>query len=136
MKNFKGVFLIVHIYLYLQILNWWVLFIHETLLVYNLDTFKNCKERKHIIIMIIAIIYIFYLMWYLINNWKLLSGNLQSLLNKSTPPFLLTSPLKSRKVQVSPFLPASKVFQPPFHPSCRKGRTLWIHFQRKGNSKT
>ena len=36
-----------------------MLFIHEKFLVYNLETFKNCKEVKHIIIMIIAIIYIF-----------------------------------------------------------------------------
>ena len=34
-----------------------MLFIHETLLVYKLETFKNCKEAKHIMIMIPAIIY-------------------------------------------------------------------------------
>ena len=30
--------------------------IHETILVYKLETFTNCKEVKHIMIMIIAII--------------------------------------------------------------------------------
>ena len=47
-------------------------FIHETFLVYKLETFKNCKEVKQIMIMTIATIYIFYLI-YLINSWKLLS---------------------------------------------------------------
>ena len=36
-----------------------MLFIHETVLVYKLETFTNCKEVKHIMIMIIVIIYIF-----------------------------------------------------------------------------
>ena len=36
-----------------------MLFIHETFLVYELETFKKCKEVKHIMIMIIALIYIF-----------------------------------------------------------------------------
>ena len=35
-------------------------YIHETLLVYKLEIFKNCKEVEHIMIMIIAIICIFY----------------------------------------------------------------------------
>ena len=46
-------------YLFLKIENWWVIFIHETFLVYKLETFKNCQEVKYIMIMIIAIIYIF-----------------------------------------------------------------------------
>ena len=45
--------------LYLETYNWLVLFIHETFLVYKLETFKNCKEVKHIMIMIITIIYFF-----------------------------------------------------------------------------
>ena len=36
-----------------------VFFIYETLLVYKLETFTNCKEIKHIMIMINAKIYIF-----------------------------------------------------------------------------
>ena len=40
----------------MQIENWWVLHIHETFLVYKLETFKNCKEVKNIMMMIIAII--------------------------------------------------------------------------------
>ena len=65
-------------YLYLQIWNWWGLFIYEKFLVYKFKTFKNCIEVKHMI-MIIAIIYLFlHLMWYLINSWKLLSENPQA----------------------------------------------------------
>ena len=65
----------------------------KSFLVCKLETFKNCEEVKHIMIMIIAIIYIFYLMWYLINSWKLLSENPQvptekihSLLFTHSPP--------------------------------------------------
>ena len=36
-----------------------VLFIHEMFLVYKLETFTNYKKVKHIMVMIIAIIYIF-----------------------------------------------------------------------------
>ena len=36
-----------------------VLLTHEMFLVYELETFTNCKEVKHIMVMIIAIIYIF-----------------------------------------------------------------------------
>ena len=42
---------------------------------FNLETFENCKEVNHIMIMIIAIIYIFYIMWYLMISLKLLSEN-------------------------------------------------------------
>ena len=35
-------------------------YIHETFLVYKLESFKNFKEVKHIMIMIIATIYIFF----------------------------------------------------------------------------
>ena len=42
-----------------------MLYIHEKFLVYNLETFKNCKEVKNIMITIIAIIYIiFYVIFY------------------------------------------------------------------------
>ena len=85
-----------------------MLFIHETFLVYKLETFKNCKEVKQIMIMIIAIIYILYLMWYLINSWKLLSEKPLSL-----PWKKIHSPLKMQKVQVPPFLPTLKTFQSP-----------------------
>ena len=96
-----------------------LLFIHERCLVYKLETFKNCKEVKHIIIMTIAIIYIFYFMWYLINSWKVLSENPQ------VPPERIHYPLKLEKVQVPPFCQHWIFFSPP--PSAEKGeRTLWI----------
>ena len=63
----------------------------------------------------------FYLMGYLINSWKLLSENPQSFpLKKSVPPFT-HSPLKIQKVQVPPFLPTLKNFQPP-PPPAERGR--------------
>ena len=37
-----------------------MLFTHEKFLVYKLETSKNCKEVKHIMIMIIATMYIFF----------------------------------------------------------------------------
>ena len=46
-------------------------FLHETFLNYKLETLKNCKEVKHIMIVVIAIIYIF--LSYLIcdQQWKI-----------------------------------------------------------------
>ena len=76
------------------------------LLVYKLETFKKCKEVKHIVITIIAITYIFYLMWYFISSWKLLSENPQ---DTPTPPksihslIFTQSPWNIQKVQVPSF---------------------------------
>ena len=65
-------------------------------------------------IMIIAIIYIFYLMWYLINSWKLLSENLQAPLEKiHSPPFYHPLPKNSRSASPSPlYLTTLKIFKP------------------------
>ena len=68
-----------------------VLFIHETLLVYKLETFTNWKEVKHIMIIIINIIYIFL-------YYEIFDQQLKITLRKSSafpqekiePPFLLT----------------------------------------------
>ena len=65
-------------------------------LVDMLETFKTCKEVKHIMIMIIATIYIFNLMWYLINSWKSLPEYPQAPRKNSTPPFT-PLPLKNSK---------------------------------------
>ena len=49
-----------------------MLFIHEMLLVYKLETVKNCKEVKHVMIMIIAIICIFLILcdtWWTVENY-------------------------------------------------------------------
>ena len=63
--NFQEVFLIIlSLFANLKLMR--VLFIHEMFLVYKLETFTNCKEVKHVMVMIIAII--FYLMSYLINS--------------------------------------------------------------------
>ena len=37
-------------------------YIHEMFLLHELETFKNCKEEKHIMITIIALIYIFFIL--------------------------------------------------------------------------
>ena len=108
MRGIEEVFLVIlSLFAKLKLMS--VLFIHEMFLVFKLETFTNCKEVKHIMVMIVAIIYIFfYLMRYLINSCKLLSENLHSppYQKKSTPaPFLLTPPLKIQKVQVPLFLP-------------------------------
>ena len=102
----------------------WVLYIHETFLVYKLETFKNCKEVKHIMIMIIAIIYFFlsYVIFdqqFKITFWKSSGPSLK----KSTSPFLLTPlPLKIQKVQVPPFCQHWIFFRPPLQKG--GGRTL------------
>ena len=73
--------------------SWSALFIHETFLVYKLETFKNCNEVKHIMIMIIVIIYIFFILY---DIWSTVENYFQNMLKpppplkKSTPPFLLT----------------------------------------------
>ena len=96
-----------------------MLFIHETFLVYKLETFKNCKEVKHIMIMVIAIIYIFFILcdiWSTVENYS--QKILRLPLKKSTPSFLLT-----------PF---------PHFSAERRGRTLchtWIVFNFLGKMK-
>ena len=68
MWNFQDVFLII-LSLFANLKLKSVLFIHEMFLVDKFGIFPNCKEVKHIMIMIIAIIYIFfYLLRYLINR--------------------------------------------------------------------
>ena len=88
-------------------------YIHETFLVYKLKTFKTCKDVWHIIIiMIIAIIYIFFILcdiWSTVENYfqKILSLTLQ----KSTPPSLITLPRKNSKSASPSFLPRLKIVQ-------------------------
>ena len=96
-----------------------VLFIHETFLVYKLETSRNCKEVKHIMILIIAIIYIFFI-WcdisYIVVNY------FQKILR---PPGKIHTPrfthfrLKIKKLQVpSPFRQNWKFLAPT--PLCRR----------------
>ena len=99
-----------------------MLFIHETFLVYKLETFKNCKEVKHNMIIIIAIRYIFYI---LCDTWSIVQNYFQKILSPrpwKNPPFLLTPPLKIQKMQVPPFCQHWKFFSPP--PSERGEDTL------------
>ena len=98
-------------------------FTHETLLICRLGTFKNCKEVKQIMVMIIATIYIF-----LSENWfqKIFKASWKNPL----PLFTHSLPLKIQKVQV-PYLFAnienfSAPPPPPFPPK-KRGRTIWSY---------
>ena len=112
MWNFQEVLLItLSLFENLKLMS--VLFIHA-LLVYKLETFTNCKEVKHIMIMIIVIIAITYIfLSYEIFDQQLIPSHPPTPLKKSTSPFLLTPPLEIQKVQVRPFLPTLKIFQAP-----------------------
>ena len=98
-----------------------MLFIYKTFLVYKLETFTNCKEVKHIMIMIIVIISIFVILW---GIWSTIENYFQKILMppwKNPPP-----PLKIQRVKVTPFLPTLKNFQsPPLQKG--GGRTPWGH---------
>ena len=92
MGNFQEVFLIIlSLFATLKLTS--VLFIHETFLVYKLETFTNCKEVKHIMIMIIAIIHFFFLLW---DIGSTVENYYQKILNpypwKDPAPFLLNPP--------------------------------------------
>ena len=99
-------------------------FIHETILVYKLETFENCKEVKDIMIKIITIIYVFL-------SYVLFDQQLKITFRKSPPPppEKIHSPLKVQKVQAPLFANTENfsAFPPPSPPPCRKrgGRTLW-----------
>ena len=65
-------------------------------LVYELETSRNCKEVKHILIMIIAIIYIF-------SSDVIFDQQLKITFTKSSaPPWKNPPPLKIQKLQVPP----------------------------------
>ena len=92
-------------------------FTHETLLICRLGTFKNCKEVKQIMVMIIATIYIF-----LSENWfqKIFKASWKNPL----PLFTHSLPLKIQKVQV-PYLFANienfSAPPPPLPPNKKGG---------------
>ena len=92
-------------------------FFLETFLVSKLETLEKCKEEKHIMITIIAIVYIFYLMWYFMSSWKLLAENTQASSDKIRCPIFTHCPHKIQKVQVPPFYQHRKISRCP----CRKG---------------
>ena len=78
MWNLQKVFVIMlSLFANLKLIN--VLFIHETFLVYKMETFTNCKEVKHIMIMVIAIIYIFLF-------YEIFDQQLKITLRKSSAP--------------------------------------------------
>ena len=88
-----------------------MLFIHGTYSVYKLETFKKCKEVKHIMISIIAIIYIF-------SSYVVFHQQLKITFRKSSGPhwqnplphFYSISP-KNSKSAGFPILTTSTIFQ-------------------------
>ena len=80
-------------------------FIHETFFVYKLETFTNFKEVKHIMIMIIAIISIFFLSYEVFDQQLKIIFRKSSCLPEKIHPHLFTPP--PLKIQ-SLFLPLCK----------------------------
>ena len=74
-----------------------------------METFKNSKEVKHIMIMIIVLIYFF--LSYVIFDQQLKITFRKSSAPPPHPPSWKNPPLKIQKVQVSPFLPTLKIFK-------------------------
>ena len=94
-----------------------MLFIHQKFLVYKLETSRNCKEVKHIMIMIIAIISFFFIWW---DIWLTVEKYFQIIL--SSPPLpekihfpLFTSllPKKFRNCNAPPFCQIENFVGPP-----------------------
>ena len=123
MGNFQDVFLIrLSLFSNLKLMSAFY-FIHKKFLVYSkLEMFKNCKEVKHII-MIVAIIYIFLILY---DTYMMTVENYFQKI-PSPPPEKIHSPLpfyslppknSGFKFQVSPFCQHQKFFSPL--PPCRK----------------
>ena len=111
--------------------------IHEAILVSKLESFKICKEVKHIYMIMIKLLAswftfsILYLLWYVFDQHNRMNST--KYFQKSSaphplPPEKIHSPLKIQKMQGPPFLANNEnclQFSPP--PAERMGelRTLW-----------
>ena len=96
-------------------------FIHEMFIVYKLETLKNCKEVKHII-MTITIIYI--VLFYVVFDQKM-----KNTFRKSSAPYAPSTwknplPPKNSKSATPLFLLTLKIFQVPLQKE--GGKTLWL----------
>ena len=86
-------------------------------LAYKLETF--CKEVKHIMIMIIAIICIFFIFSYLFilcDIWSTVENYFQKILRsprKNPLPLFYSLPPKNSKIGSPLFLATLKIFEPP-----------------------
>ena len=103
------------------------LFIYE-FLVYRLEIFRNCKEVKHMI-MIVAVIYIFFVFYVIFDHQLKITFRKSSALSPSEKIhsllFTQSSP-KNLEIASPPFFAKiEKILAPP-PPPCRKsGRTLY-----------
>ena len=84
-------------------------------------------EVKHIMIMIIAIIYIFLSYVIFDQQLKITFRKSSGPPEKVHPPLFTHSPRKIQKVQVPPFLPTLKIFQPPPLQKGGGGGHLWLY---------
>ena len=100
-----------------------MLFIHETFLVYKMETLKNCKEVKHIMIMIIDYDFLSYVILYQQLKISFRKSSAPPPLKKFKSPFYSLPPKKIQKVQVPPFLLTLKIFQAPL----QKGGRILCH---------
>ena len=80
---------------------------------FTIGNIKNCNEVKTIMVMSIAIIYIFLSYVMFDQQLKITSTKSSGSPEKIHYPLFTYSPLKIQKVQVPPFLPTLKNFQPP-----------------------
>ena len=137
MGNFQEVFLIIlSLFANLKLMSG---FYSCKVFSYELETFKNCKAVKYIMIMIIAIIYIFSSYVIFDQQLKITSRKFSALPEKiHYPSPLLTPPphhLKIQKLQVPLFWKHWKIFSSPptpFPPTpCRKGKGG--HCEKKHN---
>ena len=97
-----------------------MLFIHETFLAYKMETFKNCKEVKHIVIMTIDYDFLSYVTFdqQLKITFKKSSGPPE----KIHSPLFTHYPLKNSKSASLPLFANTENFSaPPPPPNSRKG---------------
>ena len=121
MGNFHEVFLVIlSLFANLKLMS---LFIYE-FLVYRLEIFRNCKEVKHMI-MIIAVVYIFFVFYVIFDHQLKTTFRKSSALSPSEKIhsllFTQSSPKNSEIASPPFFAKIEKFFAPPPPPAERVG---------------